>query len=60
MTAPANFSTDTTGLAEVSPPTVVRLADGDLFELRIDPDAITTRTTLAAIRAQALAGKGSS
>ena len=28
-----------------------------LLELRIDPDAITTRTTLSALRAQALAGR---
>jgi acetolactate synthase-1/2/3 large subunit len=29
-----------------------------VLELRIDPEAITTRTTLSAIREQALAGKG--
>ena len=37
MTEAANFSADTAGLAEVRPPSVVRLADGDLVELRIDP-----------------------
>ena len=29
-----------------------------LLELRIDPDAITTRTTLSALRSQALAKRG--
>jgi acetolactate synthase-1/2/3 large subunit len=29
-----------------------------VLELRIDPEAITTRTTLSEIRKQALAGKG--
>ena len=37
MTGAANFSTDTAGLAEVRPPSVVRLTDGDQLELRIDP-----------------------
>jgi hypothetical protein len=29
-----------------------------ILDLRIDPEAITTRTTLSDIRKQALAGKG--
>ncbi len=29
-----------------------------IIELRVDPDVITTRTTLSAIRAQSLGGRG--
>ena len=31
------FSTDTAGLAEVSSPSVIRLHDGERFDLRIGP-----------------------
>ena len=31
------FTTETAGLPEASPPGVVRLRDGDVFDLRIHP-----------------------
>ena len=55
MTLHELFTTDSTGLAEVSPSSIVRLHDGDRFDLRI----ASVRKTLNGADLRMLAYNGS-